>query len=169
MGNSSIDLFQINRRSKSKQRVMIKMDWVKNIQLNEKGLMSEKLIDFGEITSLYMVTVNYFKLKNVVIWRIRGEYIWEKILSRKNNNWICENILKKLTSFKCNKNCIHLCLFFVMYTSYMRSIIQIKKFIARLVSPHLRLIPDFLYLSETFLRHTKVWVKDWNRIEIDGK
>ncbi len=29
----------------------------------------------------------------------------------------------------------------------------------------LRLIPDFAYLSETFLRYTKVWVKDWNRIK----
>ncbi len=25
------------------------------------------------------------------------------------------------------------------------------------------------YLSETFLRHTKVWVKDWNRIENEFK
>ncbi len=28
---------------------------------------------------------------------------------------------------------------------------------------------DFAYLSETFLRHTKVWVKDWNRMKIECK
>ena len=33
----------------------------------------------------------------------------------------------------------------------------------------MRLIPDFAYLSETFLRHTKVWVKDWNRIKNECK
>ncbi len=32
------------------------------------------------------------------------------------------------------------------------------------VSANLRLIPDFACLSETFLRYTKVWVKDWNWI-----
>ncbi len=36
----------------------------KSIPLNEKRSMSEKLIDFGEVTSLTWVTLNYMELKN---------------------------------------------------------------------------------------------------------
>ena len=49
----------------------------------------------------------------------------------------------------------------------MRTMMQIEKFNTQLVIGYLRLIPDFAYLSETFLRHTKVWDKDWNTIEIE--
>ncbi len=79
---------------------------------------------------------------------------------------IIEYVKIYCTSSKLNENCIHFCLFLVLYTSYMRTMMQIKKFNAQLVNAYLRL-PDFAYLSETFLRHTKVWVKDWNRIEIE--
>ena len=139
----------------------------KSIQLNEKHSMLEKLIDFGEVTSFTWVAVNYLELKNIVKRR-KEKYIWESVLSKNNDNLICENLLKiNLTSLKFNENCIHLCLFLVLYTSYMRTMMQIKKFNTQLVSAYLRLIPDFAYLSETFLRHTKVWVKDWNRIKIE--
>ncbi len=37
----------------------------------------------------------------------------------------------------------------------------------QILRANLRLIPDFAYLSETFLRHTKVLDKDWNTIEIE--
>ncbi len=47
--------------------------------------MLEKLIDFGEVTSLTWVTVNYLELKSIVKWR-EGGYIWEAILSRNNDN-----------------------------------------------------------------------------------
>ncbi len=57
----------------------------KSIQLNEKSTMLEKLIDFGEVTSLTWVTVNYLELKNIVKWR-EGEYIWKAVLSRNHNN-----------------------------------------------------------------------------------
>ncbi len=96
------------------------------------------------------------------------KYIWESVLSKNNNLLICENLLKiNLTSLKFNKNCIHLCLFLILYTSYMRTMMQIKNFNTQLVIGYLRLIPDFAYLSENFLRHTKVWDKDWNTIEIE--
>ncbi len=39
---------------------------VKSIPLNEKCPISEKLIDFGEVTSLTLVTVNYWELKIMV-------------------------------------------------------------------------------------------------------
>ncbi len=103
------------------------MDWVKkSIQFNEKCSMSEKLIDFGEVTPLTWVTVNYLAFKNIVKQRER-QYNWEAVLLRNKENWICENLLKiNLTSLKFNKNCIHLCLFLVLYTSYMRTMMQIK-------------------------------------------
>ncbi len=150
--------------------IYIWMDWVKkSIQLNEKCSMSEKLIDLGEVTSLTWVTVNYLDLKNIVKWR-EEEYIWETVLSRNKDNWICENLLKiNLTSLKFNKNCIHLCLSLVLYTSYMRTMMQIKKFNTQLLRAYLRLIPDFAYLSETFLRHKKVCFEDWNRIKIEWR
>ncbi len=51
-----------------------------------------------------------------------GEYLWEAVLSRNKRKWICENLLKiNLTSLKFNENCIHLCLFLVMYASYVRT------------------------------------------------
>ena len=141
----------------------------KSIQLNEKHSMLEKFIDFREVTSLTWVTENHLELINIVKRRER-EYVWEAVLSRNNDNWICENQLKiNFTNLKFNKNCIHLCLFLVLYTSYMGTMMQIEKFNTQLVSAYLRLILDFAYLSGPFLRHTKVWVKDWNRIEIDWK
>ncbi len=57
----------------------------KSIQMNEKCSMLEKLIDFGEVSALTWVTVNYLELKNTVKWRSRGEYIWEMVLSRNND------------------------------------------------------------------------------------
>ncbi len=132
--------------------------------------MLEKYIDFGEVTSLTWVTVNYLEIKNIVKWRVR-DYIWEAVLSRNNSNWIRENLLKiNLTSLKFNKNCNQLCRLLALYTSYMRTMMRIKKFNTQLVIGYLRLIPDFAYfLSETFLRHTKVWVEDWYRIKIEWK
>ncbi len=43
----------------------------------------------------------------------------------------------------------------------------IQEFDTQILRANLRLIPDFAYLSETFLRHIKVWDKDWNTIEIE--
>ena len=114
------------------------------------GHTLEKLIDFWEVTSITWVTLNYLELKNIVKWR-KEKYIWESVLSKNNNNLICENLLKiNLTSLKFNENCIHICLFLVLYTSYMRTMMQIKKFNTQLVSAYLRLIADFSYFSETF-------------------
>ncbi len=45
-----------------------------SIPLNEKRLMLEKLIDFGEVTSSTLVTLNYLVLKNIVKWR-EGGYV----------------------------------------------------------------------------------------------
>ncbi len=62
------------------------MDSVRKfIQFNEKRLMLEMFIDFGEVTSLTWVTVNYLELKNIMKRR-EGEYVWEAVLSRKSNN-----------------------------------------------------------------------------------
>ncbi len=58
---------------------------VKSIQVNEKRSMFENLIDFGEVTSLTWLTVNYLELKNIVKWKER-ENIWEAVLFRNNNN-----------------------------------------------------------------------------------
>ncbi len=74
-----------------------------------------------------------------------------------------------LTSLKFIEYSIHLYLFLILYTSYMRTMMQIKKFNTQLVSAFLKLIPDFSYLSETFLSHKELWIIDWNRIEIEWK
>ncbi len=128
-GNSNIGMFQINRRSKSKQGVMIKMDWVKrSIQLNDKCLMLEKSIDFREVTSLTSVAVNYFESKNIVKWRSRGEYIWDVVLSRNNDYWLCWytcNLLSELSSqyCLCSTSNIH---YEVSYHKFNKRIDQIE-------------------------------------------
>ncbi len=57
----------------------------KSIQSNEKRLILEKLIDFGEVTSLTRVTVNYLELK-IIVKQSEGEYMWEVVLSRNKDN-----------------------------------------------------------------------------------
>ncbi len=47
--------------------------------------MSEKQIDFGEVTSFTWVALNYLELKNIVKWR-EGQYDWDVVVSRNKVN-----------------------------------------------------------------------------------
>ncbi len=59
---------------------------VKSIPLNEKHFISEKLIDFGEVTSLTLVTVTYSELKIMVKQRERN--ICEKQCCLEKNEYV---------------------------------------------------------------------------------
>ncbi len=47
--------------------------------------MLEKFIDFGNVTSLTWVTVNYLELMNMVKWK-EVECMWEEVLSVTKDN-----------------------------------------------------------------------------------
>ncbi len=127
-------MFQKNRRSKSKQKVIIIIT-IYLCGLSEKIYSIEwETFDAGEVNWFWKSY--FFNLGNSKLLGIKkygetegGEYLWEAVLSRNNKNWLCENLLKiNLMILKFNKNCIHLCLFLLLYTSCMRTMVQIKKF-----------------------------------------
>ncbi len=86
-------------------------------------------------------------------WR-EGQFNWTAVLSRNQEKWVCANLDKdQFNKFKVQQ---------ILYENHDANQ-EIKYTIGKWM------IPDFAYLLETFLRHTKVWVKDWNKIEIECK